>query len=279
MDHRRNVPLLTSKYRNLQDHQTMCHKLSKDARSTPEEITDLHITGISVSKLHDKNRETHGLQKAPVTQHGGRNVTWAQTSGWRLKAVPTQNVPVICAYSRPLKVTLQGHPLIASSSRAQNFVHHFGRNLAPADSELWWNYRFAAYTILSRNPGKPFRASQRIDNHDALGPSHLQRSKMKTWSKPRVVDVSTQTRSKDVQKDLNQLEAVCGTGRPGNLEKRMRELKSGPPRRCGLSVPGSHKPSFLPVMSPEPWPSSHTPEAEEISISVPLLPTLLMPGH
>ncbi|XP_077119143.1 uncharacterized protein LOC143775187 [Ranitomeya variabilis] len=147
---------------------------------------DLNIIGISVSKLGNQRLDDCVHQKASIPQDGSGsgNLTWAHTGRWRLKPVAVNNAPIICNYSRPLHITLHGHPLISCSARAQHFVRQFGRALALGESESWWNYRFTPYTILSRNPGKPRSLSDGItDGGNSL------------CMKPRQTDISTQIRS------------------------------------------------------------------------------------
>ncbi|XP_040291207.1 uncharacterized protein LOC121003425 [Bufo bufo] len=289
--------LLKSRYPNVGNNWPMHQKLPGSTHITPKDAGDLFITGISVSKLKDQSLENHANQKVSITQ----NVTSAQTSGWRLKAVPVNNVPIICSYTRPLQITLHGCPLTASSSRTQQFIRQFGSTLGTASSESWWNYRFATYTILSRKPGKPCRESNLLAGHESQSHNHLQRQEVMTRSnqynkylcmKPLLTDSSTQTQSpQDVhlsnpeeyntfkEKDPSHLDPGGSTNRMGKLGKRMRKQKSG----YALSIPSSPKNSGsriyctepgVPVMSPEPWSSPHTPEEEEISITVPLLPKL-----
>ncbi|KAM3909821.1 uncharacterized protein RB166_021325 [Leptodactylus fuscus] len=281
---------------NVRRHRPMQQHLSGDTPSTSQDARDLYVTGISVSKLKDQN-----LKKAPVMQNSAssRNVTLAQISGWRLKTVPVNNLPIICSYSTPLQLTLHGHPFITSSPRAQHFVRHFGRPLAPSDSASWWNYQFAAYTVLSRNPGKSCRASQRLAAH---GHNPPQKQEGTTCSKqfdnylsmkPLLTDATTATCSKHnthilqtqykIPKNKDADSPGPGDGSGNNLGRRSRNQKSVPSSGRTLIVPASHADSrgrigntqsALRVLSPEPWPSPHTPEEEEISIIVPLLPKL-----
>ncbi|CAN2390537.1 hypothetical protein PRIEUP_LOCUS574 [Pristimantis euphronides] len=179
-----NGHLLTSQYPSVRSRRLQ--KLPGDPHTTtPEQAPDLHITGISVSKLRHQSLGNHTWQKTSIAHSGVSNVPWAQTSGWRLKPVPVNHNPVICSYSKPLNITLHGHPLIASSSQAQHFVRQFGRTLAPAESQSWWNYRFAAYTVLSRNPGILQKgASQRIAAPQPPRHSLLQRPEVAARSNP-----------------------------------------------------------------------------------------------
>ncbi|XP_075703439.1 uncharacterized protein LOC142710014 [Rhinoderma darwinii] len=289
-----NCRLRTSKYANVQTHRPKPHR---NTPSTSKDIGQLYITGISILKLRDQSLENCISHKTSITQEVGvGNVTSAQTTGWKLKHSLVNDVPIICSYSRPLQINLNGHPLNAFNSRAEPLLHQCGRILAPADSESWWNYRFSTYTILSRNPERLCRPT-----HGIAGPEpsrHVQRQEMMTsnnqWNnvriKPLLTDVSTQTQSlhddhhtPDTEEGHRSKKKNAG----GNLAKRMRKPCNDPPSRHVLSIPTSQEDpgsriytrENVPVMSPEPWPSPYTPEEEEISITVPLLPKLDNPGQ
>ncbi|XP_066446822.1 uncharacterized protein [Eleutherodactylus coqui] len=274
-----NCRPLTPKYPGVQSYRLQ--KLPSDEHTSRVDARDLCITGISVSRLRDQNVESR--QKVSTAQHGGSNMSWAQTSGWRLKPAPVENVPIICSYSRPLHITLHGRPLIPSSSQAQHLLHQFGRPLAAADSESWWNYRFAAYSILSRNAGKPRRALHRITGYESHSCDQRHRQEATTrnqynlCTKPLLTHVTTQTQSPpnvctpnpSKKEDPNHPPLDRG----GSFSKTMRNRKSDPLRRPVLPI----SPSGVPVISLKPWPSPNSPEEDDISITVPLLPKLCCP--
>ncbi|KAM5172098.1 uncharacterized protein ACMZJ9_004958 [Mantella aurantiaca] len=170
---------------------------------------NLFVTGISITKLgssaltDSSSNGLLGVEYAPSSQ-----VTSAQTSGWRLKYIPVQNTPAIHAYSRSLKVNLNGHPLNSSNAQAKEFFQYCGRMLPPAVSQSWYNYQFASYTTLSRYPPPLEDPLYRTDRHGSTGvhPFHCvqrkdisstykQLSNKSKNMKPRFTDAATQTKA------------------------------------------------------------------------------------
>lgn len=131
---------------------------------------NLYVTGISITKLGNPALADSGRNRLRTVQYArSSHVTSAQTSGWKLKYIPVQNVPVIHTYSRPLKVNLNGHTLNSSNPQAKEFVQCCGKRFPPAVSQSWCNYRFASYTILSKTAPQLEDSFNRTDGHSTTG--------------------------------------------------------------------------------------------------------------
>ncbi|XP_040201436.1 uncharacterized protein LOC120932794 [Rana temporaria] len=199
-------------YKNSSCKQTVHHPITvrKPAQlpGLPCGDKNLYVTGISITKLGKPAIADGGRNRRLTVQYAhSSHVTSAQTSGWKLKYIPVQNIPVIHTYSRPLKVNLNGHTLNSSNPQAKEFVQCCGKRLPPAMSQSLCNYRFASYTILSKNPPQLEGSFNRTDGHSITGACNfncVQRkgissgykqpsNRLKNNIKPLFADAATQT--------------------------------------------------------------------------------------